>query len=221
MTLKTKTVISILCVLSVCSVTNGQVENSFDLEKLLNEKKLTIINRDVTPDTDASKKGIALSEDVEEGLAWINGVQFSTGTIEIDLKGQDVYQHSFLGIAFHGVNDSTFDAIYFRPFQFRTDDPARKARGIQYISLPAYTWQKLRSDYAAVYEQPVEPAPDPDNWFHVKIEVKEKEVLVYVNNQKTPTLRAKLLNERKTGMVALYTADRSGGSFANLFIQND
>jgi len=46
-------------------------------------------------------------------------------------------------------------------------------------------------------------------------------VQVYANNADTPCLTLNLLNERKSGKVALYTADRSGGSFANLAIQND
>lgn len=152
---------------------------------------------------------------------WINGVSFSTGTIEIDLKGKDVYQHSFVGIAFHGANGSTFDAVYFRPFQFLTTDSVRKTRGVQYISLPENTWQVLREKQNGIYEKSVLPAPDPNDWFHAAITVTKNEVLVYVNNAATPVLRVSLLSKRKTGWIALYTADRSGGSFANLSIKKD
>ena len=216
-----KTFIVIVCIAANCTRVNGQTRTSCDLPKLFKDNKLTVYNRQVSSETVASKNGIALSEEEGEGLVWVNEVSFSTGTIEIDLKGQDVFQHSFLGIAFHGVDDSTFDAIYFRPFQFRTDDLVRKTRGVQYISLPVYTWQKLREGHNGIYEKIVDPAPDPNGWFHAKIIVKEKEVLVYVDNAETPCLRVTLLSQRKTGMIALYTADRSGGSFANLVIQSD
>jgi hypothetical protein len=162
-----------------------------------------------------------LSEEYGEGLVWINGVSFSTGTIEIDLKGQDVYQHSFVGIAFRGVDDSTFDAVYFRPFQFLTSDSVRKTRGVQYVSLPEYTWQKLRAERSGVFEQAVTPAPDPNDWFHARIVIHENEVLVYVNHAARPSLHVPLLSDRKKGMIGLYTADRSGGSFGNLTIESE
>jgi hypothetical protein len=210
-----------ICVATGHKEINGQTGTSYDLVQLFKDQKLTVYNRAVSFETDASKKGIALSEEEGEGLVWINGVSFSTGTIEVDLKGQDVFQHSFVGIAFHCADDSTFDAIYFRPFQFNSIDPERKKRGVQYVSLPAYTWQKLREQQNGFYENLVAPAPDPNDWFHVKIIVKEKDVQVYANNAATPCLRINLLNERKSGKIALYTADRSGGSFANLVIQSN
>src|SRR5690242_8519886 len=97
------------------NIANCQAK-SFDLVKLYNEKAVTVYNREITTELSDSKNALVLSEEEGEGLVWINGVDFSTGTIEVDLKGQDVFQHSFLGIAFHAVNDSIFDAIYFRPF---------------------------------------------------------------------------------------------------------
>lgn len=216
-----KILIIIVCIAANRPAANGQAKTAYDLPQFFKDNKLTVYNRHVQLETDVSKHCIALSEEEGEGLVWVNNVSFSTGTIEIDLKGQDVFQHSFLGIAFHAVDDSTFDAIYFRPFQFHTDDPVRLTHGIQYISLPVYTWQKLREKQNGFYENTVTPAPDPDNWFHVKMIVKEKELLVYVDNAAIPCIRVPLLNERKTGKIALYTADRSGGSFANLVIQND
>lgn len=216
-----KTFIVIVCLLTVCPPVHGKDKTDFDLAELYKNKKVTVFNRQVSLDTDASKNCIALSEETGEGLVWINDVSFSTGTIEIDLKGKDVYQHSFVGIAFHGLNDSTFDAVYFRPFQFLTTDSVRKTRGVQYISLPEYTWQILREKQNGVYEKAVLPAPDPNDWFHAKIAVTKNEVLVYVNNAATPVLRVPLLSKRKTGWIALYTADRSGGSFANLSIKGD
>ena len=199
---------------------SGQT-TAFDLEKMYKDKKLPVFNRDVSTEKDAGKNCIVLNETFGEGLAWVNDLSFSTGTIEIDLKGQDVFQHSFLGIAFHGINDNEFEAIYFRPFNFRTDDPERLSHAVQYIALPTYIWQKLREEQNGVYEKGIDPAPEPNSWFHAKIVVKETEVLVYVDNATAPCLKVSLLGKQKNGKIALYTADRSGGTFANLSVKPD
>lgn len=214
-----KIFIIIICLAVLSPALQSKDKIKFDLADLYKKNKVTVVKRNVTIGTDRSKNSLTLSEDVDEGLVWIDGVSFSTGTIEIDLKGQDVYQHSFVGIAFHGINDSTFDAVYFRPFQFLTSDSVRKTRGIQYISLPKFTWQQLRAEQHGIFEKPVEPPPDPNDWFHATIVVTNNEVAVYVNNATTPVLRVNLLGTSRTGKIALYTADRSGGSFANLSIQ--
>src|SRR4051812_11948853 len=43
------------------------------------------------------------------GLVLPRGQVFSTGTIEIDLKGKNVRQRSFLGVAFNVVDEKTFE----------------------------------------------------------------------------------------------------------------
>ena len=216
-----RSMLSVSIFIITTTIGYGQAKTEFNLANLFKENKLTVVNRQVTLDKDASKNAIVQNEDFDEGLVWLNNVSFSSGTIEMDIKGQDVFQHSFVGIAFHGVNDTSFEAIYFRAFNFRTDDSTRKAHGVQYISLPQYPWQRLREQYNGIYEKPVDPIPDPDSWFHVKFVIKENEALVYVDNATTPCLKVKLLSNSKKGKIGLYTADRSGGSFANLAIQND
>lgn len=216
---KLQLILMITIILATDSLLNAQPNLKADLADLFNENKLTVFNRQVSVEKSGDKNAIVLSLEEGEGLVWINDLVFSTGTIEIDLKGQDLYQHSFLGIAFHAENDSVFDAIYFRPFQFLTTDLVRKSHGVQYISLPVYTWQKLRAEYNGVYENQVIPPPDPNDWFHVKLIIDEKSVAVFVNDDANPVLRSHLLNDRKKGRIALYTADQSGGSFANLKVE--
>ncbi len=43
------------------------------------------------------------------------------------------------------------------PFNFRAEDPVRRGHAVQYISSPIYTWQKLRTDHSAKYENAVNP----------------------------------------------------------------
>jgi len=96
---------------------------------------------------DGTKTGLRLSEGADNGVAYLQGIELGNGTIELDIRGKDVQQQSFVGVAFHGVDDTTYDAVYFRPFNFRTDDQARRKRAVQYVSHPTYPWQKLRAEH--------------------------------------------------------------------------
>jgi hypothetical protein len=66
----------------------------------------------------------------------LSGIDFSNGVIEFDVKGKNVVQQSFVGVAFHHQDEKTFDAVYFRPFNFSNPDTARRRRAVQYISMP-------------------------------------------------------------------------------------
>jgi len=108
--------------------------------------------------------------------------------------------------------------VYFRPFNFKSEDPERKGHAVQYISQPAFTWQKLRSEHPGAYEQPVQPPPDPDSWFHVRIVVNSPKVSAFVNNAKQPSLSIEQLSARKKGRIGIWVGDGSGGDFASLRI---
>ena len=44
------------------------------------------------------------------GAIWLDGINFTEGTIECDILGKSTPRGSnFLGIAFHGADDKTFD----------------------------------------------------------------------------------------------------------------
>ena len=118
----------------------------FDLGALADAKSLRLFNRGASRVTDGARNGVRLSEAPGEGIAFLPETQFGNGTIEFDVRGRDVAQQSFVGVAFHGVDAAAHDAVYFRPFNFRATDPVSRSHAVQYHSLPVYTWQKLRSD---------------------------------------------------------------------------
>jgi hypothetical protein len=190
----------------------------YDLQSLLSEKKLTTYNRNTSLLNDGKMKGVALNENSGGGIAWLSGVTFSTGTIEIDLRGKDVLQKSFIGIAFHASNDSTYEAIYFRPFNFKTEDPIRKIHAVQYISHPIFHWKKLRDEQNGVFEKALVNPPDPNGWFHARIEVTVDTVVVFVNDDKEPSLTVKRISNASDGKIGLWVGEGSGGDFANLII---
>jgi hypothetical protein len=187
-----------------------------DLAQFAVGKRLRCFNRSAAALTDAGRTGARLSEAPGDGVAYLEGIEFTAGTIELELRGKDAQQQSFLGIAFHGVDGATYDAVYFRPFNFRAEDPERRKRAVQYISHPSYRWEKLRAEHPGKYEQAVTPVPDPNGWFHVRIVVASPQVSVFVEGANEPSMIVSQLSARGKGLIGLWAGNYSGGDFANL-----
>jgi len=190
----------------------------YDLFNMAENSKLEVFNRKVSTFTENDKKGIRFSKNENDGVAWLNGVEFSNGTVELDIRGKDVFQQSFVGIAFHGTDNKTFDAVYFRPFNFQSTDPVRKIHAVQYVAYPDYPWQILREKFNGKFEKAVIPSPNGTEWFHVKITIKYPIVTVFVNGNQEPSLTIEKLNTRKTGKIGIWVGNNSDGDFANLQI---
>jgi hypothetical protein len=144
------------------------------------------------------KDGAPAIEFNKGGFVWLDGFEFSTGTLEFDAKGKSAPpQSSFVGVAFRVVDAATHDAIYSRPFNFRAVDPARKSHAVQYHSAPQWPWDKLRKEKPDQFEKPIEPPPDGDGWFHTKVVVEKRR-----------------LRQRRFGasLVVNELSDRPGGS---------
>lgn len=190
-----------------------------NLHKAVKNKTIEVSNRELSLITEESHPGIRLSKDFGEGIAWLKGIDFSNGIIEFDVRGENVKQHSFVGIAFHATNDSTFDAIYLRPFQFNETNETLKNRSIQYVSLPKFTWQVLRAKYPNKFEHSIVPSsPDPDSWIKMRIVIKDSTITTYINGSEKPSLVVQKVTEVKNGAIGFYVADTSGGDFANIKI---
>lgn len=158
-----------------------------------------------------------LNADKDDGMLWLNDSFFRNGTIELEIKGKDTPGQSFVGVAFHGKDPKTFDAVYFRPFNFR--NPERNGHSVQYISLPGNEWFVLREKFPGKYENRIDPLPDPvDDWFHARIVVNYPEIKVYVNHAAQPTLEVRQLSDRGEGNVGFWVGNGSEGWFRNLKI---
>ena len=185
-----------------------------ELSEINNAKKWGIHNRMVSFNEES--RAVEFNAQAKEGVVWLKDFEFQNGVIEVDIKGKDQRGLSFVGIAFHGLDEKTFDGIYFRPFNFKV--PERKGHSVQYISHPEKTWSYLRTNFPEQYENPVIPVPDPNDWFHARIEINYPSVKVYVNNSITPSLEVEQLSNRKTGWIGLWAGNGSDGSFKNLII---
>ena len=188
-----------------------------NLSKINDGKIWKIYNRVVEIRSEANQKTAVFDAREGEGLAILQDLDFENGTIEFDVKGKDVLQQSFVGVAFHIQNDSTYNAIYFRPFNFKK--PERTSHSVQYISHPKFTWQKLRSEFPEQFEKTVTPVPNPDVFFHARIEVQWPLVKVFVENADIPSLEVKMLSAFKKGKVGLWVGYGSDGTFKNLVVK--
>jgi hypothetical protein len=188
----------------------------YNLGELAKANKIELFNR--TPDqTKAdSPQTVFLNAAADDGLAWIGDVEFSEGTIELEIKGKNQKGQSFVGIAFHGQDNRVFDAVYLRPFNFQTAEQERRSHSIQYISMPGHDWSELRNSHPGKYEFAITPAPHPDSWVKLKLVVTGKNVAAFVNGSEVPALKVELLNDRLKGKVGLWVGNGSDGWFRNL-----
>jgi glyoxylase-like metal-dependent hydrolase (beta-lactamase superfamily II) len=189
-----------------------------DLAGLNDARNVRLFNRAVTVIREDGRVVARLDARPGDGSAFLEGILLAEGIIEVDLKGRDVAQQSFLGIAFHVVDTTTCDAVYFRPFNFRAAASEARSHAVQYVSHPTFTWQKLRAERTGQFEKAIEPPPDPNGWFHARIVLAKGRVEVYVNGAATPSLAVEDLGTSKNGGVALFAGNNSDGAFANLKI---
>jgi hypothetical protein len=153
------------------------------------------------------------------GLAWSPALAFTDGDIEFDVRGRDIPGHSFVGIAFHIISDTSFDAVYLRPFNFQAADSARRAHAVQFVSSPAYPWDRLRAEQPGVFEKPVPASLDPDGWIHVRVRVRGAAVDVYLDGAETPVLSIVNPASHRSGGVGYFVHGTSVGDFRDLVIR--
>ena len=198
----------------------GQTGGNIELADMYKRAKLKTVNRDIKIISNDTGAYLRVSESKKEGIVWLPFKDFKNGTIEIQMRGKDVFQRSFIGIAFHGDNDTTYDAVYCRPFNFFSSDPIRRIHAVQYISQPNFTWEKLRKERNAVFEKEIIDPPDPNDWFTMKLVVDNSTIKAYINHGSQASLIVEKLNDRTSGKIGLFTADSSGGDFKTIKINH-
>jgi hypothetical protein len=159
-----------------------------------------------------------------EQLAWIEGLDFSSGLIEAEIAGAPAAgagegARGFVGIAFRLQEDrKTYDAFYLRPTNGRAEDQERRNHSAQYISHPEWPWFRLRKETPSKYEAYVDLVPGA--WTKIKIEVRGERAHLYVHDHEQPTL---IVNDVKSGAhgkgaVALWIGPGTVAHFRNLTV---
>lgn len=181
----------------------------------LADQSYDVENREITS-LDNSSNTISLNNQEGEGIAVIEGVSFETGTIELDLKGENTPGRSFVGFAFNVQNDSTFEVIYFRPFNFQSEEQIRREHSLQYISHPKNTWRYLRTNFEGQYEGEFPRRPSPDDWFTVVLKIDDNQVSVFDKETNALLLEVDRLEQPHSSKIGFWTGNNSKGSFRNL-----
>jgi hypothetical protein len=190
-----------------------------DLSDIVSGEGWTLFNREASVAMEGDRTVVTFDAPPGDGAAWLVGSEFHNGTIEVLIRGKNNPGRSFVGVAFRGVDDETYDAVYFRPFNFVADNELSRSHMVQYISHPAHTWSRLREEHTGVYENPLPDPPDPDAFFRARIVVEKPVVRVYVGDDTEPCLVVNELTDREGGRVGLWMGNGSDGSFAELVIR--
>ena len=163
------------------------------------------------------------AEVTEDRLVILNTAEFKDGAIEVDVAGEPgpgaaAAARGFVGVAFHIAADaSAFECFYLRPTNGRADDQVRRNHSVQYISFPAFPWQKLRKEFPEKYESYADLVPG--EWTKARIEVAGAKARLYVNGGAQPSL---IVNDLKLGegkgAIGLWIGPGTVAHFANLKI---
>ena len=189
---------------------------TIDLAQALDAGKVRVVNREVSKL--GERNGVRMSGAAGDGVAWIDGTDLQAGTIELDIRGKDVMQQSFLGVAFHRKDDKNYEVVYLRPFNFRAEDPVRKQHAVQYMVSPEFEWPRLRKEYPEEFENPVDASLDPNGWVHLRVAVDSSKLQIFVGPGKETTLEVRKLGQLDGGQVGLWVGNTSSGDFANLVV---
>jgi hypothetical protein len=178
--------------------------------------KLRPVNRQVSRLPE--RGGVHVSAAGGPGVVWIDGTDFGDGTIDVDVRGKDVMQQSFVGVAFHRKDDQTYESVYLRPFNFQSTDPARHTHAVQYMQVPEFDWPVLREKFPEEFERPVHPSIKPTDWVPLRVAVRGDRVQVIVGTVANETMNVRKLGQLGRGEVGLWVGNGSDGDFANLRI---
>ena len=199
-----------ILVVSACSPRETVFEGFGD-----DARRLRVVNRQVTRIPD--RNGVQLSPASGNGVAWVEGTDFQSGTIEVDVRGREFLGQTFVGVAFHRKDDNTYEAVYVRPFNFRASDPIRKQHAVQYITLPEFDYDRLRKDLPEEFENPIDASVGPTDWVKLRVVVGVR-IQIYVGAVSEAALEVRKLGQLYGGQVGLWVGNDSGGDFANLVV---
>ena len=209
---------SVLVFLCMTLLSFGQ--QKMNLATAFQEQQVKAVNRTISI-YEKQLEAVEMNAAEGDGLGILKQIAFETGTIEVELLGENNPGKSFIGIAFNVQDEETFEAIYFRPFNFVATEQARRDHMVQYVNHPEYTWYKLREERTMEFESELSNPPSPGDWFNVIIEVTEDEVSVMIDMIALPVLEINRLSETKSDKIGLWVGHGSSGRFRNLSVAAD
>jgi hypothetical protein len=132
------------------------------------------------------------------GYLWLDGVEFREGTIEVELKGSGRF-----GVAF-GMPDAP-ETVVFDPEHFKRGDTS----AVSYY--PTAAGAPTNSKAPAKFES----VRNPNDWFTVKIDIKPKEIRVFVGDSVESCLAVERSPKTARGKAGICVRQGGEASFAN------
>lgn len=204
-----------IAIVLLCMSISSFGQRKVNLAAALLEKQIKAVNRELSLNEE-HPKAVEMNAAEGDGLAILQEIDFVTGTLEIELLGENNPGKSFIGIAFNIQDEETFEAVYFRPFNFVATEQIRKDHMVQYIHHPEYTWYKLREERTGEFENEIPTPPNPDDWFKATIKISEKAVEVFADHNEEAVLKVERLSTGKSDRIGLWVGNGSSGRFRNL-----
>jgi hypothetical protein len=160
-------------------------------------------------------------------VSLVGTAPFRTGTIDVDVAAKpnstaDLTARGFAGVVFGVRKDGGFEGIYIRTKNGRSSDQEHRNHATQYISEPEWPWYKLRKIYPSRYESYVDLVPGA--WTHLRLQVAEKSVRLYVNHAAQPALIVHRIIGgvlSSDGGIGLFYGPRTEANFAHLVVVRD
>jgi hypothetical protein len=152
----------------------------------------------------------------------IKDTQFKNGIIEVKvlsrlLKNAPPTARGFIGLAFRIDDKNTkYESIYIRPTNGRADDQIRRNHSVQYYAYPDFKFDKLRQISPEKYESYADMGLN--EWITMRVEVKDQEAKLFLNNGKNPVLIVKdlKLGGNTEGGIGLWVEIGTEGYFRDL-----
>ncbi|MFA4870142.1 MAG: hypothetical protein WC623_18235 [Pedobacter sp.] len=176
------------------------------------------------------KRAVSITKDStvskfdEPTFARLAGTEFKNGTIEVKvlsrlLKTAPEFARGFIGVAYR-INDdnSTYESIYLRPTNARSEDQVRRNHSVQYYAYPDYKFDRLRKDAPEQYESYTDM--ELNKWITLRIEVEGNQAKLYLDNREQPSI---FINSPKniipkSGGIGLWVDIGTEGYFTDLKI---
>lgn len=151
----------------------------------------------------------------------LKGINLENGIVEVKVLSRIIptapaLARGFIGLAFRINSDnSAFESIYLRPTNGRANDQFRRNHTIQYFAYPEYKFDRLRAESKGEYETYADIGLD--EWITVRIEFKEKNATLYLNDQEAPAFLVNgMLGSTTSGSIGLWVDIGTEGYFKDL-----
>jgi len=153
----------------------------------------------------------------------LNDYNIKNGIVEVKVLSRLLmdapnFARGFIGIAFRiNEDNSSYESIYLRPTNSRCDDQLRRNHTIQYYAYPNYKFDYLRKTSNGEYETYADIGLD--EWITMKIEFKDKQAKLFLNEKEQPSF---VVNEMKgettSGNIGLWVEIGTEGYFKDIRI---